>query len=260
MAHLARITIHPIKALPGITVPSSRFVRGGGLEHDRRLAIFEENGFYVNGKRDARVHGIRTLYDPQIGEVLLSSNEGSPERAHFTLHDLGGLQAWFSAYFARTLSVRRDEERGFPDDLDASGPTVIATATLREIASWFPGMSLDDARARFRATLEIDGVPPFWEDGLFGDEGTCVAFSIGDVVFEGVNPCARCIVPSRNAATGAEIDAFSKTFSERRAEALPPWAPASRFDHFYRAAVNTRVPHVANGMTIRVGDPVKISR
>src|SRR5215469_10364537 len=35
---------------------------------------------------------------------------------------------------------------------------------------WPAPLSVDDLRLRFRATLEIDGVPAFWEDRLFGAE------------------------------------------------------------------------------------------
>ena len=43
---------------------------------------------------------------------------------------------------------------GFPDDRDAAGPTVISTESLVEVASWF-GLSLDEARNRFRMNLEL---------------------------------------------------------------------------------------------------------
>jgi hypothetical protein len=38
---------------------------------------------------------------------------------------------------------------------------------------------------------------------------------------------------------------------------LPDWAPASRFDHFYRLCVNTRPVH-SRQITLRVGDEIKI--
>src|SRR5581483_2540325 len=91
---------------------------------------------------------------------------------------------------------------GFPDDLNAPGPTVISTATLRTVASWFPGLTVDDMRLRFRANLEIDGVEPFWEDRLYGEQGESVTIRIGRVTIEGVNPCQRCVVPTRDPSTG----------------------------------------------------------
>jgi uncharacterized protein len=258
MAFLSRIAVFPIKALDGITVAQAGFVRGGGLEHDRQYAMFTLDGRYVNGKNERRVHEVRASFNFDVSEVTLTPWNGVLPRASFSLHDRRALESWLSAYFAYPVEVRRDDERGFPDDVDAAGPTLISTATLREIASWFNGMTLDEARARFRATLEIDGVPPFWEDQLYGSDGLAVPFAIGSVQFEGTNSSARCVVPSRDPRTGVEIQAFSKTFSERRIDTLPPWAPVSRFDHFYRASVNTRVPVATSEATIRVGDPIVV--
>jgi len=69
-------------------------------------------------------------------------------------------------------------------------------------------MTTDQTRARFRANLEVDGVPPFWEDQLYGQRGTTVRFSIGDFLFDGVNPCQRCVVPARDPITGQDNQDF----------------------------------------------------
>jgi uncharacterized protein YcbX len=114
---------------------------------------------------------------------------------------------------------------------------------------------LNEARERFRTTLEIDGVPAFWEDQLFGeDENYPVRFKIGEVAFEGSNPCARCPVPPRNPRTGEDLIGFQKKFTEMRRSSLPSASPTGRFDHFYRMATNTRVPGTERGKLLRVGD------
>jgi len=114
---------------------------------------------------------------------------------------------------------------------------------------------MNETRERFRTTLEIDGVPTFWEDQLFGEkENYPIRFKIGDVAFEGSNPCARCPVPPRNPRTGEDLVGFQKKFSEMRRNSLPPSSPATRFDHFYRLASNTRVPATEQGKFLRVGD------
>jgi uncharacterized protein YcbX len=111
----------------------------------------------------------------------------------------------------------------------------------------------------FRANLEIAGVPAFWEDQLFAAEAnSLVRFRIGDVLMEGVNPCARCVVPSRDPLTGEMVLGFQRRFAEARRAHLPPWAPAARFDHDYRLCVNTRVPATETGKTLRVGDSVAL--
>ena len=66
------------------------------------------------------------------------------------------------------------------------------------------------------------------------------------------------MVPSRDPVTGEAISGFSRTFAQRREENMPPWAAASRFDHFYRLAVNTRLADGQTGGVIRVGDEVGV--
>jgi MOSC domain-containing protein len=123
------------------------------------------------------------------------------------------------------------------------------------VCEWFPGLTVDDVRLRFRASLEIDGVPAFWEDRLFGEaERSVVRFHIGEVAFEGSNPCARCPVPPRDPLTGVVLDGFQKRFTQLRESTLPPWSPRARFDHFYRFTTNTRVASSQSGLALRVGD------
>jgi MOSC domain-containing protein len=118
-------------------------------------------------------------------------------------------------------------------------------------------MTLDDARLRFRTTLEIEGVPAFWEDQLFGEEErSSVRFRIGEVNFEGSNPCARCPVPPRDPRTGEIIPGFQKTFSDYRRSHIQSWTPEARFDHYYRMATNTRVASTESGKPLRLNDPL----
>ena len=57
---------------------------------------------------------------------------------------------------------------------------------------------------------------------------------------------------------GRRYPDFGRIFEERRYETLPYWATRSRFDHFYRLAVNTRLPAPVDGV-IRVGDEVVVA-
>jgi len=118
-------------------------------------------------------------------------------------------------------------------------------------------MTIDQARLRFRATLKIDDVPALWEDRLFGEEErSAVCICIGEVNFEGSNPCARCAVPPRDPQTGEIIPGFQKRLSNFRRANIPSWTAEARFAHYYRLAVNTRVAPTETGKRLRVGDPV----
>jgi uncharacterized protein len=259
-AWLANIRLHPIKGLDPVSVPEARIGPNGGLELDRVWALFSVDGQWINGKRTAAIHHLRAEYDPLVSMVTLSvsgdaekSNGVKPARFAFPA-DYERAAAWFSEYFDQTVVVRYILE-GVPDDGLAPGPTIVSTASLQTVCKLFPGVELNEARERFRTTLEIDGVPAFWEDQLFGEnENYPLRFKISEVAFEGSNPCARCPVPPRNPRTGEDLTGFQKKFSEMRRNSLPPSSPAARFDHFYRLATNTRVPSTEQGKLIRVGD------
>jgi len=269
------IRLHPIKSLDPVAVTEARIGPGGGLEHDRAWALFSVDGRWVNGKRTAAIHLIRATYAPDLSSVTLAvpgDRRGIPAR---TFPFPGGAEdaaEWFSVYFEQQILVRHAPE-GFPDDTIANGPTIISTASLQAVSDWFPGLTLDSARERFRTSLEIDSadaaanaasanghLPAFWEDQLYGEnERSVVRFRIGEVNFEGSNPCARCPVPSRDPQSGADLAGFQKRFSDLRRETLPPWAHASRFDHFYRLATNTRVAVTETSKTLRVGDTLVLA-
>ena len=256
---LENIRLHPIKALDPVSVPEARIGPNGGLELDRVWVMFSADGQWINGKRTSAVHLIRAEYNAQITQVRLSvpgdSRKIKPKTFQFP-SEFEHASKWFSEYFELPVTVRYIRE-GAPDDALAPGPTIVSTASLQAVCNLFPGLTLEEARERFRTTLEIEGVPAFWEDQLFGsDENYAVRFKIGEVAFEGSNPCARCPVPPREPRTGDTNIAFTKKFTQMRRAALPAWSPESRFDHYYRFATNTRVPSAEEGKLLRVGDPV----
>jgi uncharacterized protein YcbX len=238
-------------------VASARLLPSGGLEYDRTFAIFDAAGKYVNGKRQPLVHHLRSEFDPAERVLKLSAPGASAGQWHVD-HQRAELEAWLSEYFHFPVTFKENPAAGFPDDPDAPGPTVISTATLETVASWFPGTTAEQMRARFRSNIEIGDVPPFWEDRLYGPKPQRVAFQIGEVVFHGNNPCRRCVVPPRDHLTGEGYPDFTKTFMARRQASLPDWAERSRFDHFYRLAVNTLLAPGAAGRQIHIGDEIRV--
>ncbi len=254
---LARIQIHPIKSLDPVEVQSATIGPVGGLQFDRVWALYSLDGRLINAKRTPAMHQIRASYAPNFASVTLSvpaDRRNIPAATFAFPADTEPAAAWFTKYFEHPVIVRHDPA-GIPDDPIASGPTIISTATLDTICNWFPEISLSEARLRFRTTLELGAVPAFWEDLLFGpEERNMVRFRIGEVAFEGSNPCARCPVPARDPQTGADIIGFQKRFSSLRQAQLPPWSHAARFDHFYCVATNTRVPSTESGKPLRLGD------
>ena len=276
---LALIRLHPIKAIDPVSVSEARIGPGGGLALDRAWALYSADGKWVNGKRTPAVHFIRADYSPDLRSVTLSvpgDRRRIPPRTFAFPDSHEDASEWFSVFFEQQIIVRYSPD-GFPDDTIANGPTIVSTSSLHSVCEWFspspegfPGLSLEEARQRFRTTLEIDvhaeaaarggSLAAFWEDRLFGeDERSVVRFTIGEVAFEGSNPCARCPVPPRDPHTGAVLAGFQKHFSQLREATLPAWSARSRFEHFYKFATNTRVAPSESGKLLRLSDPLVLS-
>jgi uncharacterized protein YcbX len=254
---LARIQIHPIKSLDPAEVSAATIGSCGSLQFDRAWAIYSLDGRLVNATRTPSLHLIRATYAPNFATVTLAvpnDRRNVPAATFAFPADTASAAAWFSKFLGYPVMVRHDPA-GIPDDLIANGPTVISTASLQAVCEWFPGMTIAEARLRFRATLELDGVPPFWEDQLLSAElRSVIRFHIGEVAFEGSYPCIRCPIPARDPHTGADIIGFQKRFAQQRRAHLPPWSHADRFEHFYCLATNTRIPSTESGKHLHLGD------
>ncbi|NJP08397.1 MAG: MOSC domain-containing protein [Leptolyngbyaceae cyanobacterium RU_5_1] len=259
MVHLAHILIYPIKSLDGVAVNQATVLESGALQGDREFAIVDYQGKFVNGKRTAAVHKIRSSFDLIARTVSLQAQE-TLQAATFHLDtERIPLESWLSDYFGFPVKLIQNAEMGFPDDTDSPGPTIISTATLQALATWFPGLSLEDLRQRLRTNLEIAETDAFWEEQLYGLAGDIVPFHVGAVQLLGINPCQRCVVPTRDPETGQSYASFQKIFLAKRKETLPSWAAASRFNHFYRVAVNTRVPTSEVRKTLQMQDVVSLT-
>jgi hypothetical protein len=256
--YVSRLFIYPIKALDKVDVERVTVLRSGALKRDREFAIFDELGQFVNGKRNARVHALRSRFDLATSIVCLFLPGTNCEAVFHIEKEREALESCLSEYFDFPVRLMQNLDMGFPDDTGSPGPTIISTATLEALVSWYPELDVEELRLRFRTNIEISGVPAFWEDCLFATAGQTVDFQIGDVKFMGVNPCQRCVVITRNSQTGEPFPNFQKTFVTKRQETLPEWVQRSRFNHFYRLAINTRLPISEEGKTIIVGDEVKI--
>ncbi|BCM87689.1 2Fe-2S iron-sulfur cluster-binding protein [Methylobacterium indicum] len=254
---ISRILIFPIKSLDGAEVSRAHVLASGALADDRRWALFDDRGRVVSGKTHAAIHVIRSRYDLDARSVTLhvGGRVGLPETTFALDGDPGPMEAWLSDALGFTVHLRADHATGYPDDTHSPGPTVISVATIAEIGRWF-GLRIEQVRARLRTNVEVGGVPAFWEDRLFGEAGEAVAFRLGAVEFLGINPCQRCVVPARNPDTGRPDSDFALRFAELRRRTRPAWSDPTRFNHFFRVAVNTRLGSLRGADSFAVGDAV----
>lgn len=256
MAAVERLRVYPVKGLDGIELETTAITPGGTLAGDREFALITERGERFNGKQSARIHELDTDFDPDSGLLSVRPPEGEP--VQFELREERGREQaadWFGDFFEEPLACRRDTEDGFVDRT-SMGPSVISTATLEEMASWFEELSVHGVRRRMRANVEISGVPAFWEDRFVGADAP--TFEAGSVEFEGVTPCARCVVPSRDPDTGDPLPEFRDQFVRKRRETFPEWADDDAFDHFFTAMLIARIPDHDRDGQLAVGDTVSL--
>jgi uncharacterized protein YcbX len=271
MAHIERLQVFPVKGLDGVETERLRITDAGTAAGDREYAMCDpeadriETGEDVltlayNGKQTDRLHDVRTGFDVERG-VLTVEPTGGGERRSFDLSTEAGRAdagAWLGEFVGDPVDLRRRDPPSFVDRPDA-GPSVISTATVEAVASWFDDVTVDGARRRLRANVEVGGVPAFWEDRFVGPDapGFVVGEGEATVRFEGDEPCARCVVPSRDPETGDPLPEFRRRFVERREATFPGWADREAFDHLYTVMLISRVPEGSRGRTVAVGDPVR---
>jgi uncharacterized protein len=237
------LRLYPIKGLPPADVTEARVMPSGALAFDRRWALVDGGGRYINGKNYSAIHLLQATYDLGIGEVTIGGQTYSLHR------DGAAIAARCGDILGTSCTWIENTDTGFPDDTESPGPTFVTEASVAAVARGF-GFDMEAARRRFRANIEIGGTEAFWEDHLYGQ-----MVSVGDVRVDAVNPCARCVVPSRDAMTGEVTAGFQKRFAELRRAQFPAGASTALFNHYYRFTVNTRIAASEADKAIRVGDP-----
>ena len=253
--HVASLRVHPVKALDGTAVETADITPGGTLALDRTYALFGPDGEPINGKRTPRVHELDAAFDPETGSLTVT---GEGETRTFDLsEEREAAEAWFSTYFGIETTVDRAGETGFVDRQSA-GPSVVSTATIENVASWFDTLTPDGVRRRLRTNVEIGSVPAFWEDRFVGEGAP--TFEAGGIEFEGVEPCGRCVVPARDPDTGDPLPEFRERFVERREATFPEFADPEAFDHRFAVTLIASIPERDRGKTIAVGDGVSIRK
>jgi uncharacterized protein YcbX len=254
---LSRITIYPVKSLDGIALEKAVITEGGCLLHDREYALSDEEGNLIIGKTNPLVHSLRSTVDFENETISFRlQNETTWNQFHLQT-EKSAIQSYLSDYFGIRTLLHQNKTGRFMDIPDISGVTILSTSSLKSVSEWY-NMNLDETRKRFRTTLEIEGVPAFWEDHLFSKQGRGIEFKIGEVTMFGMSPRARCVVPTRNPETGEVIHAFPKTFAKHRAASLPEWSTLKEYGHHYHLTVNCYIPATETGKWVETGNGVKI--
>jgi uncharacterized protein len=255
---LSKITIYPVKSLDGVSLQKAVISEGGCLLHDREYVISDVDGNIINGKKNPLIHALRSTIDLEQQTISLQHSKQTSAVCFHLQKEKIEIQDYLSTYFGKKVLLHQNKTGRFLDIPDKSGATILSTASLQEVATWFGNMPLEETRKRFRATLEIESVPAFWEDQLFSLNGNGIELKIGDVKMIGMSPRARCVVPTRHPENAELIQGFQKAFSQQRAKSLPEWSTLGDYEHYYHLSVDCSIPSTEIGKTIEVGCRLKI--
>ncbi len=219
---LTQIWIYPIKSMGGIQLPEAQ-VMAKGLKHDRRWMLVDEAGRFLT----QRVYPAMALFKVELNEaglVITYERENiSVPFDHSPIPTPLDVKIWDDTVTAFEVSIRHSEWFShrvglncrlvaFPEENPRQIEPEFAKAGENvSLADGYPFLiigqsSLDDLNTRlaepvsikrFRPNLVFTGGKPYIEDSWKD-------FSIGVTRFQGVKPCARCVLVTINPDTAVK--------------------------------------------------------
>lgn len=219
---LSELTIYPIKSIQGIAKQSSK-VTSSGLHGDRRYMLTNPDGSIITGREKPTLILLaaeaidnerwqlshpelttRLIIDPDcfLDEYKNVTLWGDELQAQLANHEVN---TWFSQItgeatqlvFFGNESKRHTRRRPESPVAFADGyPFLLTTqASLDELNKTCPETI---SMAQFRPNLVVQGSKAFEEDSW-------KRIKIGEVEFENVKPCERCIFTTFNPTTAEKL-------------------------------------------------------
>lgn len=213
VGHVVELAAYPVKGLSAEPRSRIRLAAGHGVPHDRQWALARPDGAYRKGARkplskqeffmlarDERLAGLATQVEPE-GETLVVRVRGH-EVLRASLDAPEG-RGEAQRFFARVLDlpegseplVAREPGRRFTDVSVVSDALMHAVSfmNLQSIRALEERIGAAIDPARFRANVLFDGMPPFSELDLVGQE-----IRVGTARFRAVLNTRRCAATEVN--------------------------------------------------------------
>ncbi|MFN4100829.1 MAG: MOSC domain-containing protein [Pararhodobacter sp.] len=208
--HLAHIIRHPVKSVGYQTLDRAVLEQGRPMPFDRVFAVATEaakfpgapEGWvhkrnFLRGAAEGRLQAIRAEFDEETGTLILRH----PDRPAFTGTlplDGPALVDWLRPLWPdsrpapRALVARTDG--GALADVPDPWVAVLSLTSLRELGQ---RMGQDLSIHRFRGNLWLDGLAPWAEFGLIGQD-----IRIGDTSLRIEERITRCVATTYDPETG----------------------------------------------------------
>lgn len=217
---LSQLHVFPVKSLRGLS-PQSWPLDARGLQNDRRYMLVDEQGRFLTQRQQHRMALINVHW--QDGRLRLSA-EGKQQRevpVHEEPAQLRAVEVWgeqqqgfdqgdaVANWLGEFLGVSCRLVRHDLNSPRAVDPDYARAGDVVSFSDGFPFLVLSEASVatlskqaeveldirRFRPNLVIQGCEPFEEDQWR-------RIRIGQIEFELVKPCSRCIIPTIDPNTG----------------------------------------------------------
>ena len=263
MATLSRLFIHPVKSMRGIGLTHA-LADSSGLSFDRVFMVTQKDGTFITARQYPQM--VRFIPSPLTDGLHLTAPDGTsavvrfadfaPQESptevwgnHFTARIAPeSINLWLSGFFAREVQLRwvgqqptRRVKRydAVPLSFADGFPFLLTNeASLRDLQNRCPASVKME---QFRPNLVVTGAQAWEED-------TWKVIRIGDVMFDVVKPCSRCVFT---------------TVSPERGQKHPSGEPLSTLARFRTALDNGDVDFgqnliARNSGVVRVGDEVVV--
>lgn len=226
MLKLSEIYIYPIKSLGGIRLETAN-ITSRGLENDRRFMLVDENGRFLSQREHPQLAIFKTEIEGDSLTITHKKNGSSLKIAlQYSLNQKITNAQIVSIWDDETsaIEVSNEATNWFTQALGIPARLVYMpeeslrktdaqySLTGEEITSFSDGYpiliigqsSLDDLNNRLENPVNINRFRPnfVFSDGEPFEEDAWHEFTVGNVHFFGVKPCARCIMTTIDQETG----------------------------------------------------------
>ena len=231
---VSELHIYPIKSTRGISLHQAQ-LGARGFERDRRWMIVDAEGLFISQRTHPRLALISTELSPDAICVGAPGMEMLKLPIAHRGNERGRVQVWddvveaipFTAlahqWFSEFLGVQCRVVYMPDETVRRVNPPYGGETDVVSFADAFPVLlisqpSLDDLNTRlsrpvpmnrFRPNIVVRGCAPY-------DEDRWKKFRVGDVVFQGVKRCSRCVTTTVDQATGTRGDEPLATLARYR--------------------------------------------
>ena len=235
MLTLSEINIYPIKSLGGISLQSS-VVEERGLKHDRRWVLVDESNKFFTQRDFPEMALIKVAVDQDglklqhktktIEQLFIPFEFEHSKTDKVVIWDdtvtgefyNSQIDNWFSEIIGIECHLVK-----MPESTKRVVDTTYAKNKIVRFADRFPFLiigqaSLDDLNSRIEVPLPMNRFRTnfVFTGGKSFEEDNWKSFKIGDVAFQAVKPCARCVITTTDQETSDRAHEPLLTLSKYR--------------------------------------------